>query len=294
MHRILLNKRSYNIPSHWKEVTPNQLTGVAPYLLGTEDSFPFRKLMVLFVLIPQLKPYWYRTNAQEWITEKLPWTKNAFPSLTLSQKWDLLPLCEWFFNDISGRSILREFQHQGIKYLLPEDNLIKESILSYAFADNYFNEFVSTGDHKYLLLMIACVARQERTGNYKDDPAWEGDNRELFSTERTNDRAASFVTLDTRIVNTILLYFMGSKKYIHEQYAVIFNKPEKKAESVEARKASFGQKKIPKPDFGWLGIIYELAEMGTFGNFDSVKHMFLHTCCYYLAKKRYDVEELKK
>ena len=126
----------------------------------------------------------------------------------------------------------------------------------------------------------------------------EGDIREHFSTSRTIQRAKSFKTLDTRIRSTILIYFLGSKKFIHKQYEILFkqDRDEKKETTIERndvkqRMKTFGKKKIPAPNFNWLGVVYELSETGAFGDFDRVKHMFLHTCCYYLAKKRYEKEE---
>lgn len=270
MNTITLDKLKYNVPASWTEINQEQLMQVAALIFGPLETLMTRKAMALFVLLPEVKKY--------------------FKRMTDGQKWDLLNITDWLFEDISGRSVIRRFKHKGVQYYLPEDQLRKESIIAFSFADNYFGQFIATKDPAWIDKLIACIARQKGTPAFPALQKVEGDIREHFSTSRTTERSELFKDLPMGIKNAILLFFMGGKMYIHKQYEVLFNK-EKDVDRKLDKKASFGKKKIPKPDYGWIGIIYELAEQKTFGPFDQVKHQFLHTCCYYLSKKKYEQEE---
>lgn len=297
MHKLTINRKLYAVPSSWDDISHEQMLGIAPYILGSDETVASRKVAMLCFLVPILHRLWIHTSYTSRLIKLFPFFKACFPVLTAGQKWDILGLVDWLFLDISGRSIVRHFSHEGVTYYLPEDNLVKESIIAFAFADEYFNRFIATGDALFIDSLISCIARQERQGEYLKDPNWEGDPREQFSTERAKERARKFRTLPGGIKNSILLYFMGSKKFIHQHYEVLFRTANEQSagdNTLSKRIAGFGQKKIPRPDFGWLAVIYDLAEAGTFGSFNEVKHMFLHTCCYYLAKKRYDYEENTK
>lgn len=269
MHQVKIDKQEFSVPSSWSEINHVQLAKVAHLIFGSPDTLLSRQGLAVLALIPGLKKVWKR--------------------LTDEQVWDLLHLTDWMFEDISGRSIIREFQHNKITYHLPEDNLRKESIIAYYFADTYFSNYLESKKPDFLDKVIACIARQEGSAKYPALQETEGDIREHFSTSRTTARAIDFGTLDAGIKTAILLFFMGSKKYIHKQYEILFTRHE--ADEIKSTKPSFGKKIIPKPDYGWLGVIYDLAEQKTFGSFDQVKHQFLHTCCYYLTKKKYEQEE---
>jgi hypothetical protein len=298
MHSIIINNEVYAYPSSWKELNNRQLLKIAPLLLGTNENLIYRKAAVLFHFLPGLKRFWY---LHPWVTaliKKFPKIAKKYPLLNEAQKWELLQTVNFLFTDISGTAILKSFIHNGIKYFLPGDNFTRESIIAFAFADEYFNAYVESGEMRFIDLLIGCIARQLGSALYPALQFAEGDTREHFSTSRTEQRAKEFKDLPDNIKTTILLYFMGSKKYIHKHYEIMFRKKEQdeikeevQTNEPQKRMKSFGKKKIPKPNFNWIGVIYELSETGVFGNFDQVKHMFVHTCCYYLAKKRYEKEE---
>jgi hypothetical protein len=298
MHSIIINKKHFSFPASWQELTNKNILSIAPFLLGTYQTRPTRKAAVLFYFLPHIKKYWLYHPWVNYLIKKFSYVASKYPVLTEAQKWDMLTCVDYLFNDISGISILRSFTHNSTTYYLPGDNFTRESIIAFAFADEYFNRYVESGDAKYIDLLIASIARQKQTRLYPSMQFAEGDEREHFSTSRTDLRAKEFKTLNEKIKTTVLLFFMGSKKYIHTHYEIMFRKKkeEEKEEEIgttdpKKRMRTFGKKKIPKPNFNWIGVIYELSETGVFGNFDQVKHMFVHTCCYYLSKKRYEKEE---
>jgi hypothetical protein len=297
MNTVNLHHKQYVYPGSWQEVTAAQLLGVAAYLLGGDESLVVRKAAVLFHFIPVVKRYWHLHPWVRALLRHCSWVKHRYPVLQEAQKWDLLQTVNFLFEELSGHAIVTSFIHHGERYYLPGDHFTRESIIAFAFADEYFNHYVAGGDRRYIDRLIACIARQQGSPLYPALQFGEGDRREHFSTSRTEQRAQAFKDLPEKIKTVVLLYFMGSKKYIHTHYEIMFRKKEEPPEAVNAEEApqkrsrTFGKKKIPKPDFNWLGVIYELSETGVFGNFDQVKHMFVHTCCYYLAKKRYEQEE---
>ncbi len=269
MNTVTFNKRTYQMPSSWDEITGDDLIQVAPLIFGPPETLMTRKGTALTVLLPAVMKYYSR--------------------LTDFQKWDLFQTVDWLFADFTGRSVVRRFMHKDVEYHMPEDNLKKESIIAFAFADDYFQRFMNTRDPTWLDRVFGCLARQAGSEAFPALQRVEGDPREHFSTSRGHERAAAFADLDQGIKNALLLYWMGSKKYIHKQYEVLFKQKEEL--TAEPKKKDFGRKKVPKPDYGWIGVIYDLAEQKVFGDFDQVKHQFLHTCCYYLTRKKYEQEE---
>jgi hypothetical protein len=298
MNAITINTKQFSFPSTWQELSSAQILHIAPYLLGTNDSVVYRKAAVLFTFLPFITKYWRLHPWVVYVLQRFPsagW-RTTYPVFNEAQKWDLLQTVNFLFQDISGTAILKSFTHHGERYYLPGDNFTRESIIAFAFADEYFNSYVEYGDSRFIDLLIGCIARQAGSTLYPALQFAEGDKREHFSTARTENRAKAFKDLPDKIKTTILLYFMGSKKYIHTHYEIMFRKKkeevkEEVSSEPQQRIKTFGKKKIPKPNFNWIGIIYELSETGVFGNFDQVKNMFVHTCCYYLAKKRYEQEE---
>jgi hypothetical protein len=297
MNQIVIHKKTFLIPSAWAELQATQLLKISQMLLGDNMAMPIRKAIVLFSFIPQLKKYWHRHSWVQSLIRKFPSVEKKYPLLNEAQKWELLQCVDYLFTDISGKAILKSFQHGDVTYYLPGDNFKRESIIAFAFADEYFNLFVETGEAKYIDLLTACIARQKGSQLYPPLQFGEGDHREHFSTSRTEQRAQAFKTLPENIKTSVLIFFMGSKKYIHTHYEIMFRRKDADDDKAEEttgakqRMRAFGKKKIPKPNFNWIGVIYELSETGVFGNFDQVKHMFVHTCCYYLSKKRYEREE---
>ena len=269
MNQIKFNGHQFEVPALWDEITSEQMIQVAPLIFGPPETLLIRKGLVLQVLLPAVKRYYNR--------------------LTDFQKWDLFNTVDWIFKDFTGRSVVRHFKHKEVEYHLPEDNLRKESIIAYAFADTYFQHFIDSRDPAWIDKVIGCLARQVGSKQYPALQRAEGDIREHFSTSRSQERSEVFADLPFGVKNAILLFFMGSKKYISKQYEVLFT--QKEPEPDGKKKHSFGQKKIPKPEYGWIGVIYDLAQQNTFGGFDQVKHQFLHTCCYYLTKLKYEQEE---
>src|SRR4051812_34045951 len=178
MNTITIRDNIYKTPAHWEELQPWQIKDIAPYLLGPVDTLAIRQSAVLFYLLPAVKRFWYLHPWIIWLVKKLPNTGKAYPVLTEAQKWELLSTVNFLFNDVKGIAIVKQFKHNGENYYLPGDNFTRESIIAFAFADEYFNKFIETSEQQYLNLLIGCIARQRGSKLYPAIQFAEGDKRE--------------------------------------------------------------------------------------------------------------------
>lgn len=276
MHQVTIRNKTYQVPEGWSELNSKQIIRIAPYILGTPESLPYRRAMILHKLLNVNNSLWVRLS-----------NVNNAPKLH-----EMCGLIDWAFDELNMKPLITEFELNGQQYLLPSEGMHNASMIEFAFADKAFSRFVKLDNTeknlkdktKEIDLIVAILCRPKRIDIDLNSSEWEGDPREIFSTPLMEKRAIEFKKLDIGIKSIVFLYFIACKKYIHKQYAVLFEMPEEEQDA----KLEFGKIKLNAPDFGWMGVIFQLAESGTFGDFDKVKYSFLHTACAYLSKKAYE------
>lgn len=263
------------MPASFSELNEKQVFKILPFIMNTssQNKTLANKTKCLHNLLPVPNSEW----------RKLCNLTNA-PALE-----KLLSLTDFLFSEMPTAPMFKKFKFKGVEYLLPSDKMTNCSLVEYAFADKAFVALSKLDNSpsglkkkmEQITRITAILCRPKRTDVDLNSPEWEGDPREKFSTPKVEERVKLFNQLDVHIKQAVFMYFLAGKKYLHENFKVLFMEPP----ADEAKQ--FGKIKLNAPDFGWMGIIFQLAESGTFGPFDHVKHFFLHTACWHLAQKAY-------
>lgn len=252
---LKIDGKPYQLPDSWNELTENQLLHLVMYLYADAKN-PNVRMSVFKILLP-LKPALLRAIHPEDI-------------------FRLQEACRWIWEKPLEQKILQEFKFEGKTYLLPEANFENVCLIEYAMADFYTKAFSRPNpDFSSLELLVATLCRPEAPGLNMDDPEWNGDQREKYNSKIAERRAQAFSRLPMQIKIIVLYYFLSAQKSLQEQYHEIYEHPEEKT------------KRATGPNFGWIEAIDNLAEEGTFGDWEKTAYANLHTICFHLRKKYY-------
>lgn len=283
MNTISIFNKTYSIPSALPEVSRKTMFKILPHLVNfnadNEEDMLYRRAKVLHALLPIY-------NHQ--------WNLLLYPN-NVGVLHQLLGLTSFLFTDFGTTPLFTEFSHKGIVYLLPSARMANASLIEYAFADKAFLKLQALpntpqGNKEKLELITritAILCRPQRTDISLLSEEYEGDPRKKFSTPLVEARIEAFKNLPFSIKQAVFLYFVACRKWLHQNFKILFDDTKAK----DDKKEGFAKTKLNAPDFGWMGIIFQLAESGTFGPFDEAKHFFLHTACYHLSQKAYQYYE---
>lgn len=280
MHRIDIFNKTYMVPSSFTEISTKQALAVLPYIISPPqhpEELAKAQAQVLYRLLPI---YNYQ------------WRKLATPANAGALN-SMLQLTNFLFETPGTKPLFTEFRFNGVQYLLPSDKLSNCSLIEYAFADKALTGILALDNSpkneakklEAITRIVAILCRPMRTDVDLQSPEYEGDPREKFSTPLVEHRVQIFKKLPLHIKQAVFLYFVAGRKWLHENFKVLFDNRE--PNEPETKNIPFGKTKLNAPDFGWMGVIFQLAESGVFGPFDQVKHFFLHTACYHMAQKAY-------
>jgi hypothetical protein len=246
-----------DIPEKWDDIKPEQWLLVSPYLISDSTA---NRIDTLKAFVP------YKA-------------KDFFFALKPKQLTDLVQLLDWMY-DVDNwfdTPYISSFEMEGETYLLPAKYLAYSTVIEYTFADKFFEQIMA-GDSTKLDNLILSLCRPKRQDAY-DLTTWDGDDRERFNPVLIEYRLEGMKKVDYRMKCFFLLFFIGCKKTLGARYSPLF---------VEREESEAKPKGIP--NFGWVGIIWDLA--GNITNEEKVQYSNLHNVMAYLCKKHYDNEEL--
>ncbi len=256
MIRLELKKygklHSFYLPETWDEIEQEDMLEMAPFLL--KDT-PEHRLNIVFAYLPKkvVALFFQLPEAEVYrITSRLDWLYD-----TCLDK----PLIPFFKND------------KGKIYHLPAQGLSNCVIVEYVFADKYFED-IRKGDSSKIDALILALCRPQRKDYEPDSPDYDGDIREKFNENLIDSRVKDMKNVDMRLKMYFLLFFMGCKRSLAQKYSPLFAEAEEDSDS------------ITRPDFGFVGIIWELA--GGVVNQDKVQFTHLHDIFGFLCKQHFD------
>ncbi len=178
--------------------------------------------------------------------------------------------------------------HRGIMYHFPTPKGANTTCLEYAIADEYYKEFVA-GDAEALPLLAATLWREED----KDAAAAlrRGDRRvRLYDKAEIEARARLLRDMPEDLQLQALTFFGGLKQYVHRVYGKWIFEEQEEDEDDDTQGA---EKPGRGPDFGWWGILQQVAEARVFGNVQEVYQASLHEVCVFLVRKRIEQENIR-
>lgn len=254
------------IANSWYKLSEAQVLAVAPYVL--QEMSISNKLKVFEVLLNPID---------------VPSYAKLKPDKVLRQ----LKKVEFLWRENLVEPIIPKFTLFDVEYCLPAHHFTNIKLVEFAFACDYFDAMMGQGNYKgqkaqpeMLNRLIATLCRPSKG----DDS--DGDIRVKFNENLLDSRASLFERLSPMVKAYFLLYFLGCKKALSEQFKVLFKKQEGQSDSTK--------KYYVRPiDYAWFKIIFDLADEGTFGKYEEVCHQNIYTVMHYLTSKYYDFQELK-
>ena len=252
--RLLFRKRwKRQIPTTWEEMTTRQKT---------------QAVIAFSVHDPEEKTKALEALALSWL--RVPQiVRNAIDPAHL---YEIIEHIEDVHIDkMPPASIIPD--HKAQRAIEPQ--LTNITNLEYALADEYYTEFFKTGEIKYLHKLTATIYA----------PIEDNKRKTHETRASTADNTTVVAKWPDHIHLSTLYFFSQSKKMIHNTYGRwLFEAPEEDGNPEAHRGASHSR--ASQDPFGWWGIFMDLAELGTFGNFNQVLQTNLHNTLIYLTKKK--------
>lgn len=248
-----------DIPECWDDVPPRRRRGFLRLLYSQPINTALQSIAFSILRIPRR---WRRyldplhiatlTNALAWMEPKADCTQ----------------------------AVITEFRHRGMRWWMPAPKGSDINCIQYLVADDAFEQ-AGQGHGKSIALLLAALVR----------PYPETDTSAPLSTrEEAERRALMLHTAPEEVKVYALLYFAGLKAYIHRSYKDWLFVDDAQEEGEEE---SEGDQPPPRtPEFGWYGILQDVAESGLFGTMPQVMLTGLHDVLVYLVRQTIKTENL--
>lgn len=201
--------------------------------------------------------------------------------------WAISLLCdeiEWIWKrfDITAKSQvvpwIQELRWRGKIHLMPQPNFNDVSLDEYSYINMYLDK-IAAGDQDGIYSLAATVYRPIRKKKELTATDFDGNPRIQFNPNLID--AEPYRKAPAWMLWNAYDMSLRAQKLIHVKYEPLFNGP-----------------KTSGPNFGWLGMIINVGESGTYGNAQQVKKENIHTICIYAVKKvleqRRNEEEMEK
>lgn len=256
---ITFQNKEYVLPQSWSEVNATQLAAVAPILLSGTDIDTAKPLIINALL------QW-----EDAIVKAIKKAKSVDLLYSdIAQK--LYPLIQWVFTDknitvnvIPTISINRKYKFLGADVLHgPADEFNNLTIGEFDDAEYWFNQYLDSNmQNAHALHMLIAILYRAAKPKYIPDM---GDIRQPYNYHLNELRAAQIATISTGIQKAILLWYMGCRAKLVEDYKFLFDKKKTTGNGLN----------------GWTPIVYELAG-GKFGTLEDTNNQLLKSIFYEL------------
>jgi hypothetical protein len=140
----------------------------------------------------------------------------VWQTMSIEDKADLLDKLSFMSLDATTVPIFQSFIHKQEEYHLPKPDFINGSAIEFILSLDYYQEYGENQDTDYLLKLVAALAR-ERRADEKENVKF-GDIRIPIhdNSDEAETRALKFKSLPNEIIISVLRYFEGVKKMIHD------------------------------------------------------------------------------
>lgn len=241
-----------SIPTAWEEVPPRQ---VLPVMKTMMKGYAPRRLFlqVLKDILPLPSALFYRIQSVDFVER-------------------LIPHIEWMASKPMTATPLRAIAYQGKVYAMPGPDFENIRLGEYKEADKYYQQMLN-GDNTALPMFLAVLLREM-------EPSQElrlknGDLRQPFYSGAVPARAEIFEGLPAEVGFYVLQYFTSCKASLHEQYLAAFDSGKSSEHS----------------DASWNDALTDVAENGTFGNYEQVLQLQVHVFYEWIAKNKRRIRE---
>lgn len=180
----------------------------------------------------------------------------------------------------SANPIISHFDHKGIRYYFPSDKFDNGRALEYPIADDFYKEYLETGDKIHLVNLVATLCRPRNTN--EEEIKQTGDPRfKLYSDAHAKELGKTLVDLPFEICLAVKLYFEGVKLFVHQTYKTWLFPENSEGES------SGGL------SFGWWSIYFQASEAGL-GSLPEVHQLLFKEVCAWEISRRDAAQRLEQ
>lgn len=246
------NRYDISIPSSWRELPARK---VLPVMKAMLEGHPTRRLclQVLRALLPLPASVFYRIKSIDFLER-------------------LIPHIEWISHTPMTDTPLRAISFNGVVYAMPAEDFQNLRLQEYKEADKYYQQILK-GDNDALPRLMAVLLRE-----LEEDPAQRLKNNDLrqpFYLADLEARAKTFNRLPAEVGFYVVQYFTACKVSLYEHYPAAFE----------------GGKNTEHSEASWNDALTDVAENGTFGNFQEVLQLRVHIFYEWIAKNKRRIKE---
>jgi hypothetical protein len=270
MRRFLVDKKDYFTPRGFDECTTEQVGMVVAYQLGLQvfESAKERtqsKVALLCAL------------------SKFP--QSILQKLTAGQVQRMLSMIAWCKHaKITDRRPFASFTFQKMVYVLPAANLADTAAIELAMCTIFDLAFTRT-EHKnidaiFSILGTVCRPARKDLKAFQESEKWSGDTRQAPNTTAAEQRAAAFKEMPYGVAIAIYMYWSAMVTKFWKRHDDLLE------ETDEIPMYQNGE--------GQVTMLMDVAEMGTFGNFEAVCEQNVHTIYLFLKDKKKKAERLEQ
>ena len=193
---------------------------------------------------------------------------------------EILGLMSWMWKGELTIPPFDGFMVDGKKWLLFEQGFKSMSFGELSNAHINAQAFIKQlieGDER-LNVLVTTVCRPEQPGDYKSNPAWNGDPREPYNEHIARHRAEQIKDGYIKEKILVLMYFLGSLKEFFSFYDLF----ESEANGPAPQEDYPGQSMIKNQHL--------LSEKHIFGSMDATKTANVHEVFQFLEEHRKDIK----
>lgn len=190
-----------------------------------------------------------------WLGADWEWWKKLRLSVDV---WEWLKVeVSWIWEERLQRQPFVFFEHGGIKYYLPGEDLGLSAAIDVSMGAAYMMA-VAEGDVEAVDWLMAVFCREERKdiGVFRESEDWNGDVREVYSDERCRLRAEVFAGLDVGVKLVVVKYLEGIMVSFLDGYRELFGSGDEEPRYGDGR--------------GWLFVLKGVAKSGYFRSLEEV------------------------
>lgn len=209
MQEITLSGQVFKLPENWQEVEYKQLPQLLRCLyVLPESGSTYHEIIRICLGYSQKewKKLMQRFYSRKRTPEQIDQTTEALQVV--------LSLVSWMWKSELIVPPFKSIQVNGQRWLLFEEGLksmsFGELTDAYIHAQAFVKQLVE-GEER-LNLLVATVCRPERSGDYLQDPEWNGDEREEYNEHIVRRRADQLTGILSTEKILVLVYFLGSVK----------------------------------------------------------------------------------
>ncbi len=256
MNTIEIGTYKFSFPAKLQEMSVSQaLTFFEIYAQPTIDSMTKKALLI-----------------QAFCSQK---ALDLIGKLSEDEIFSLMQLWDWIDEELPCKVVIPSFEHKGVMYYAPKENIKTSCIAEYIYASNCLRA-IAEGKENYIKNLVACLYRP-KDKKHKMNKSTVADLREKFDTDVLQERLPALQDLDFRKQVAILFYFVSVQKYFQDKFIEVFE------ETGEGK----------SDGLGWQGVLMTVAENGIFGDLEATKYANVIEVFTYLTKKKREVENAK-